>query len=101
MKSTRTSSMTLAAIVPRKFDAKTGSPFILPVWSGFESVDSTHKVRIPFDIPDNLGVLQKVTVSFRGLPFRAGAQSTSGASSNTSSGASSASSSSGGTDHEH
>src|SRR5438093_3308859 len=82
MKSTRTSSMTLAT-APRKFDAKTGSPFILPVWSGYEAVDATHKLRIPFDIPDNLGVIQKVTVSFRGLPFRSGTQTTSGASSSS------------------
>src|SRR5437868_6141151 len=105
MESARTLSMTSATLT--RFDAKTGSPFILPVWSGFESVDSTHRVRIPFDIPDNLGVLQKVTVSFRGLPFRSGHQSTaaantSGASSTSSSGASSSSTTANqSTDHDH
>jgi len=61
------------------YNSRYGAPFIYPAWSGYESVDATHNLRLRFHIPSNLAVLQKTTVSFSGLPFRSGLQSTAAA----------------------
>jgi hypothetical protein len=93
MKSEKTFMTSATLERPTRFDAKSGSPFIYTAQAGFQAVDTTRKLRLRFHIPSNMSVLQKVTFSFSGMPFRAGAQSTSGASS--------AITTSGGSAHSH
>lgn len=80
------------------FDNRTASPNILRSSAGYQGVDSSHNLRLRFEIPQNVGAIQRVLLSFSLQAWRASQQSTA---SGTTSGSSSANTTGAGSLHAH
>jgi len=64
------------------YDSRSGSPSVIKDSAGYQGVDSTHNLRLRFEIPQNVQMIQRVLLAFSLQAWRASQQST--AASNTS-----------------
>lgn len=52
------------------YDSRFGSPTVLPFYGPYLSVDPTFFYKMRFQIPNNVVLIQKVTLAFSLLPYR-------------------------------
>ncbi|MHB8611192.1 MAG: hypothetical protein ACYDAL_02025 [Candidatus Dormibacteraceae bacterium] len=69
--------VTPSAATGTVFDSRSGSPTIIKDSSGYQGVDASHNLRLRFEIPQNVQMIQRVLLAFSLQAWRASQQSTS------------------------